>query len=48
MSGLVKNLWALFFACLYFGIWTFVILGVYALFLVFMYWLKPDWFEKYC
>ncbi len=48
INGLAKIAWALLFMILFFGVWTFVILGAHALVLALIYWLKPEWLDKYC
>ncbi len=46
LNELVKLLWAFLIASLFFGLWTFAIIGGYLLILILIRWLKPEWLDK--
>ena len=47
MNELAKNLWALFFASMLFGLWIFPILIVVFAIYAYVYIKWPDFFKKY-
>ena len=46
MTELAKWAWILLLCILFLGMWTFVIIGVDIVAVVFIMWLKPEWLQK--
>lgn len=46
MKELAKWSWILLLMILYFGLWTFAIIGGIILVFLLVMWLKPEWLNK--